>query len=382
MQIVRLSTVAELTPWLEQWNLLAGGAPFRRADWLMAWWRHYGVAEPEVAPAPELFVLAVIDNGALHALVPWYIQACGSRGRVVRFLGGGEVCSEYPGILCRSGDEEFLGRALAEWLTLKGADAKDPDCWDALRLKAVAADDFPVARLLHNLVACGNSIARRRGRACWRLALPDSWNDYLAMLSKGHRKQLRRLDRDYFRTGRAVMHWVHQWEQFDRGFEILVELHQRRWRGRGQAGCFASPRFREFHREICRRMFDHEHVRLGWLEVDRAVVAAEYHLAGAGTVYAYQSGIAPERLQHQPGRLANLASIRRAIERGDRHFDFLRGDEPYKAHWRAKPNATCDFSVVSSRLAARLRHEVWATGENVLHWLKSGWQLAGDFISQ
>ena len=36
-------------------------------------------------------------------------------------------------------------------------------------------------------------------------------------------------------------------------------------------------------------------LRPGWLEVDRRPVVAEYQLTGDGVVYAYQSGIDPER---------------------------------------------------------------------------------------
>ena len=55
------------------------------------------------------------------------------------------------------------------------------------------------------------------------------------------------------------------------------------------------------------------------------------------------------------GRLSHLATIRRAIERGDAAFDFLRGDEPYKAHLRAVPRGTFEARAIPARRAARLR---------------------------
>ena len=48
------------------------------------------------------------------------------------------------------------------------------------------------------------------------------------MLSKSHRKQIRRLDRDYFATGRATLHEVRTEEELRRGLELLEGLHQRR----------------------------------------------------------------------------------------------------------------------------------------------------------
>jgi CelD/BcsL family acetyltransferase involved in cellulose biosynthesis len=234
---------------------------------------------------------------------------------------------------------------------------------------------------LEHLARRGNSVYREAGVNCWRLALPKSWDQYLAMLSKSHRKQLRRLDRNFFRSGRAVMHWVHRPEELEHSLDILVDLHQRHWRKRRQTGCFASPRFLEFHREVTARMLAENCLLMSWLELDGRAAAAEYHLAGAGVVYAYQSGIAPECLEHEPGRLSNLATIKRAIERGDQFFDFLRGDEPYKAHWRAVPRPTFEACVVPGRVGARLRHGFQAAGGNMMQWIKSGWHFAGNLVN-
>ena len=114
-----------------------------------------------------------------------------------------------------------------------------------------------------------------------------------------------------------------------------------------------------------------------WRRVDGAPVAAEYHLAGADTVYAYQSGIGPTQDCPSPGRLAHLATVRRAIAEGRRGFDFLRGDEAYKSHWRAVPHGTEEIRIVPPVLSARLRHGVRAAGVNVKEWLRSGLRLVG-----
>ncbi|HEV3415894.1 MAG TPA: GNAT family N-acetyltransferase, partial [Pirellulales bacterium] len=352
-EVVRLTTPGELQPWRLQWNALSRDIPFCRWEWLEGWWRHYGQSAGHPRRGRELYVLAVIDaTQSLVALAPWYLERSAPLGRVVRFLGGGEVCSEYLSLLAREGDEEAAAKTLAEWLTREGA-SQGADRWDAIKLIGVERDNLTVGRLLGHLAKRGQFIERRSGLNCWRLSLPATWEQYLAILSKCHRKQLRRLDRDYFRSGRAVVHWVHQPRDLERALAILVDLHQRRWQKRGHAGCFASPRFLEFHSELAARLLPQNGLLMNWLELDGHPIAAEYHLAAAGVVYAYQSGIDPESLAHQPGRLSNLAAIRRAIERGDRFFDFLRGDEPYKAHWRAAPRACYDAIIVPSRMSAR-----------------------------
>ncbi len=112
------------------------------------------------------------------------------------------------------------------------------------------------------------------------------------------------------------------------------------------------------------------HVQFYWLELDGKPAAAEYQLVGDGVLYAYQAGVDPDAMGHQPGKLINLAILRRAIERGYRAFDFLRGDEPYKARFGAEPRPQVELHVVPRHALARLRHSLWLAGNNVKDWIK------------
>jgi CelD/BcsL family acetyltransferase involved in cellulose biosynthesis len=389
-RVMRWSTFAEIQPWIGQWNAMARGVPFRRWEWLESWWRQYGPESGQQRQSRELFVLAVFDSReTLLGLAPWYLERSASQGRVVRFLGSGEVCSEYLSLLYAEGKEEIVARGLAKWLTestkakhydAEGAQASDR--WDVLKLTAISSDDLAIARLLNHLAGQGNAVHRRGGMNCWRLELPGSWEEYLSMVSKSRRKQLRRLDRDFFRSGRARIHWVREPDQLEQALNILIGLHQRRWKHLGWPGCFASERFLNFHRQVALRMLAFDALLMSWLELDGEPVAAEYHLAGDGIVYAYQSGIAPESLEYQPGHLSHLATIRRAIERGDRAFDFLRGDEPYKSHWRAVPRSTFEARVVPPRMGPRIRQGIWAAGSTIWRQIRSGWQVTRQLITE
>ena len=66
-----------------------------------------------------------------------------------------------------------------------------------------------------------------------------------------------------------------------------------------------------------------------------------------------------------------ILCIRAAIEEGHTTFDFLRGDEPYKAHWRATPRATVDYRICPDRRLAKLRGRVLRSVGSVADWLKT-----------
>jgi CelD/BcsL family acetyltransferase involved in cellulose biosynthesis len=230
--------------------------------------------------------------------------------------------------------------------------------------------------LLDHLTELGNDVYPRAGLSCWRIELPGQWEDFVTRLSKSHRKQVRRAARRLVNRG-VVLHQATTLDELRQGFEILVDLHQRRWESLDEGGCFARPGFTPFHRNASERLFQAGCVDLVWLELDGRPLAAEYHLLGSDVVYAYQSGIDPDRLEQEPGRLAVTATIQRSIERSFRSYDFLRGDEPYKAHWRAAPRPMWEIRVVPPRASARLRHGVSSATDSVKSWIKSGLELAG-----
>jgi CelD/BcsL family acetyltransferase involved in cellulose biosynthesis len=362
-----ITTAAELERLAGSWNALAGGIPFRRHEWLVAWWSHYGQGR-------QLCALCLEEAGGLVAVAPFYRQRSVSQGRVLRLLGDGEVCSDYLGLLTTPERAPQAAAAVADWLCRVAGDREFG--WDALELDGVDSQDAVTARVVEELSARRCQVHRRTGPQCWRLELPADWVAYEASLSKSHRKQVRRLIDRVFDRGRARLHTVSDAGQLEHGRQILIDLHQRRRQALGEPGCFSSPPFAAFHEEVVPRLFAAGLLRLHWLELDGVPAAAEYHLAEGGVIYGYQSGVAPELLDEEPGRLSAIATLRLAIEERFAAFDFLRGDEPYKAHFRAQPRPLVQYRIAPPRTAARLRHGAWSAREAVKDWWRAGRQDA------
>ena len=362
MHVLPYDNLTHLAACQEQWDGLSAGIPFRSWAWASTWWRHYGQPQSN----RRLCVLAVRDQcGRLAGLAPFCLENRGPMGRVLRLLGSGEVCSDYLGLMCRPGLAEPVSEAIAQWLCRQAGASSADQRWDLLRLEAVDAEDHPTLCLAEALGRAGCWVHRRPGPCCWRVDLPPTWDEYLGSLSKSHRKQVRRADRGLFASGRAVLRTVACRPELGQAMDLLEDLHQRRRGQLGQRGCFASARFGAFHRDVAAALLAQGQLQLHWLELDGRPVAAEYHLSGSGVLYAYQAGVDPEALGHQPGNLITQATLRRAIEQGFRSFDFLRGDEPYKAHWRSRPRPTLEIRAAADRAAARFRQRVWLAGLKV-----------------
>jgi CelD/BcsL family acetyltransferase involved in cellulose biosynthesis len=315
-------------------------------------------------------VLGALDgSGRLAGIAPWYLQRSAAKGWVLRWLGSGEVCSDYASILCLPEDAECVTEAVAAYLTGSSCESGSPHGWDLLEVDGVDAEDSNVTRLLRQLAERGCGQHQNRPVRTWRLALPKTWEEFLGLLSKGHRKQLCRADRELFQTGRAVLRTVENCAQLDPAMDVLIDLHQRRRQMLGEPGCFASPRFTAFHREAARHLLLAGQLQLQLLELDGRTVAAEYQFVSQGVTYLYQGGIDPQRLGDEPGRLITAATVKRAIEQGGQAIDFLRGDEPFKAHFRALPRPQLALRVVPKRTTSRLRNNLWLAGRSVKRWL-------------
>jgi CelD/BcsL family acetyltransferase involved in cellulose biosynthesis len=368
----------------DAWNVLARGVPFRTWEWLEAWWRNYWDADGP-RTRRELFVLAVWDdNHQLIGVAPWYKVCSLSGARYVRFLGDGEVCTDYLSVLCRPNDEEIIASAVAEWLMAEDASARTDlqRRWDVLDLTGVDAADVSLARLLDHLRDRGATLHYSTALQSWRTMLPETWDDYLKMLSKQQRNRSRRWTRSHLESDRMVMHFDAKLPQLEKAFDVLVDLHQRRWQQRGLPGSFSSRRFLAFHREIIRRLGERGQVQIAWLEYDGKPLAAEYQLLGDGVQYAYQAGIDPDRLDENPGQLVTIAAFQNAIASHARAYDFLRGDEPYKALWRAQPRPMLAVRVIPPRASAWFRHNAWLAGQSVKHWIKQGLAITGRWSSK
>lgn len=335
----------------EQWNTLAGDVPFRAHEWLATWWTHYG-SQP--MRHRELHVVCVAnDAGRLVGLAPWYLDRSLAKGRMVRWLGDGEVCTDHLTLFCEAEYRSEVAAALAQHLIRELLD------WDLLELEGVDSGDLAVAAFMDELRKRGCLVQRRPMESCWAVLLPETWTVFLEMQSKSHRKQLERVIRGSVDAGRGVWHRVTNADGFAQAWPMLIDLHQRRWQSVGQPGAFASQAFRDFHSDVAPRMLTRGQLRLSWLELDGVPIAAEYHLGNSSTTYVYQGGLDPERLDEQPGRILKALTIRDAIESGQTTYDFLRGDEPYKAQWRAQPQATFRLRVVPRHRTARVRAQAF-----------------------
>ncbi len=224
------------------------------------------------------------------------------------------------------------------------------------------AEDSPNAdRLCRALTRRGHVVRRETLWGCPRMQLPTTWDAYLATLSPTRRQTVRRKERGLAR-GRQVTITDYSDERFDEGWSHLLRLHEERWSSDG-GGAFRDHAAAGLQRAFARRMAEQERLWLVTLDVDGAPAAAWYGFTLGDTVYFYQSGRDPRWDGESVGAVLMGSMIRRAIERGFKWFDFLRGEDTYKTQWTSAQRKTGEVVVFRSGWRGHwVRALDWAAG--------------------
>jgi CelD/BcsL family acetyltransferase involved in cellulose biosynthesis len=133
----------------------------------------------------------------------------------------------------------------------------------------------------------------------------------------------------------------------------LFQLHASRWSLAGQAGVLADERIQTFHRHAAPKLLRNGILRLYRLRLNKRTIAVLYALLGNATVFCYLQGFDPELSFVSPGTQLMFFAMEDALQLGMRKFDFLRGQEDYKRHWRAREESTYRIQVPRSVVNAR-----------------------------
>jgi CelD/BcsL family acetyltransferase involved in cellulose biosynthesis len=351
MHIELISDVNQLTDdFCSQWQRLPQRSPMQSPTWLIAWWQAFA------GEGKQLQMVSVYDDQRLVGLAPWYLV-----GKRLRFMGDGVVCSDHADLAIADGYNDAVIIEIANWLACHA-----PTHWDFIKFDAVDEGEGPLGRVLQNLKSNGFAMHERATTGCWHVDLPRSWEEFLAALSKNHRKRCRRWMRSYFDCGRAEV-TISSMDFVESAWEEISELNRQRRERVGDRSAFLDERFHTFHLTVLPRLIEQGRAELRQLRIDGEPVAAEYLLLDGTTIYCYQSGLRTVASADGYGNLSILALFRDAIERGYSRIDFLRGDEEYKSHWGAQRTGCLQLSVSGNSLngsfnLALLKSHDWLRG--------------------
>jgi CelD/BcsL family acetyltransferase involved in cellulose biosynthesis len=325
-----LRSLDEMQELSKAWEDLLANYPlattFSTLEWLISWWQSF-------AQDRELQVLALFDSQSrLTGVAPLSVSR-ESAGRffslrVVRLMGDGSGDSDNLDLPVRSGFEREFAESIFGYLK------EERRTWDICQLNTMPSWSPMVAMIRAQCRSHGHA-AFEYERECSSIALPGSWEEYAQQLSSEDRNNLERYTRRLQKRYAVRIYRCAREEQLPACLDALFRLHQLRWEGAGEPGSFASHQRREFYKLLSSRLLVRGQLEFWVMELDGAIVAAQFAFRFGDQVYQLQEGYNPERATDRVGFILRGEVLRQLMSEGVRIYDFLGGTDAYKARWGA-----------------------------------------------
>ncbi len=359
-----------------EWELLSAISPraslFSTYPWCKCW-------ADTVGRTADPVVLTVQDaTGRVVGLFP----GCVDRTRSSHWfeqMGREQVCGDHLDLLSTEAIHLDCIKALTRYFDSE-------QMYDGLVIGELAPDSPTLQSLTNWATDHGFPHHCREHRIVPYTDLPNTFEDYQAGLSSNMRYHIRRRKRDLAKMSGAAVHMASTANDVDWALSSLFRLHELRWQRDGQDGIFQNPEKQDFLRRFCSFGCDRGWARAYVLELAGAIEAVLLAFHWQGTASFYQMGWNPDCAVASPGVVVMAASIEQAIKEGAQRYDFLRGDELYKARWASKHVRQSTLVVACSRkariglAAERLKDRIKAAVQGTLgdaQWQRLKRTLAG-----
>jgi CelD/BcsL family acetyltransferase involved in cellulose biosynthesis len=330
-QVRVLRTIADLRAISEEWDNLwhrcSDATPFQRPEWLLSWIEAF---HPQI-----LATIEVRLGNRLTGLAPFLIYRKQS-DHVLALIGGG--ISDYLDVIVDPEHEAQTMSSIWDAVAILGE-------WTLVELTDLPADSAVLKTPTFQT-------AGREHDTCSALALPSTEDELLHLLSKRQRANLRNARSRAQKAGGCLIE-VATPDTLSEFLDCLFQLHTVRWSRAGQSGVLRDEKVRTFHHHTAPLLMTRGILRLYRLCLGSRTLSVIYSLFERGTVFCYLQGFDPEFAYLSPGTQLMFAVLQDAVRLGMKKFDFLRGQEAYKQHWRAVSEPTYCVQVARSDFTDR-----------------------------
>jgi CelD/BcsL family acetyltransferase involved in cellulose biosynthesis len=333
MSNLSISVIDNFKDWQElapQWNRLLEESEsatfFLTWEWLSSW------AECCFDNYRSLFILSFYEKDKLVGIAPFYIQKKKAglfRLREIRFLGTPEAGSDYLSVFARKGREQKVANALYDYLTM----GEGKKVWDQLNLHEIPANSLFLLHFMARIESRGKFVEVSLNSYCPRMKLPETEEEFYAMLSPGWRKKFKQ-DIRVINREQAVYHSVSQDDNISQKMKEFFRLYEVK-------GGRSVNRIKAILELMIAKYNSEPPILIDLLAIDGRNVAGLVHLKYQSTLSMYLMAV--DKDYNPKVSLGNSLigqSIKNAIAARYSVYDFLKGEERYKFHWATGGNRT------------------------------------------
>lgn len=319
--VSNIARLRELEPaWVERISKWQQSTPFHLPEWVLTWWEHFGNG--------ELQTLVAWRDGSIVGFVPCFRHVW-QNARQSTLIGSG--ITDYLDPLIAEEWADWTIYAVGQYLAEADCDLCD---WQDLSATS------PLLRLaqmdqLHVSVSPDT--------VCSEVKLAGNFDQYWLQRSSEMRRNVRRYSDKAQKI--APLNFHVDCDYNPDALDTLFALHTARWKSRGESGMVEANHSGQFMRSVSRAFAQRRILRLFTLRWCERVVAMILAFSWNGKLYGYFSAFDPEHEHLGFGRILLSKCIRYGYETGHSHWNFLRGDEPYKSSWGAQYIPKCRIVI-------------------------------------
>lgn len=302
---------------VSEWN---ESTPFHLPEWLLTWWDHFG--------SGELQTVIAWKEDSIVGLVPCFRHTW-QNARQLTLIGSG--ITDYLEPFITTHDTDVTVESLGRYLTEAEFDLCD---WQ----------DLSAASPLLGLAQHGGlSVTVAPETVCSEVELAGDFDQYWQNRSSEMRRNVRRYAERAERSG--PLEFDVDCRATPETLDALFALHTARWRSRGESGMVDANHSGDFMRSVASKLARRDVLRLFTLRWRGRIAAAILAFSWKGKLYGYFSAFDPEHEHLGFGRTLLARCIGYAYATGHSHWNFLRGDEPYKKSWGAQCISKCRLTI-------------------------------------
>ena len=292
--------------WLDPDQTLQWDCLFVLPNWMRVWWSVFNNGS-----TPSL--IAVRDKNKLIGIAPLMVQ-----GEEARFIGDPDVCDYQDFIVAPKRGKDFF-EALINHLRGEGISRLD---LNTVRADSKILGEF--SRVADNLKC---EISCDQEDVTFELDLPESWEEFLGMLTGKQRHEVRRKLRRLNEAAEVNYRVVEGYKEVMGEMETFLALFGL---SRSDKAAFMTDQMATYFRSLAETMAQENLLKLYFLDLDSTPAAAVMCFDYDSTIYLYNNGYDGRFSSLSVGLLSKVLTIKESIRRGKKKYDFLKGTEEYK----------------------------------------------------
>ena len=356
MKLKILDTPNQILQCESKWNEVAGERGFFNWHWCVQWFKAF-------APDEQLHVIVGTDeNDRWQGIAPLVVT-----GRKLRFMGSGTACSDYTNLITAPDQYNVFSESVTQQLASDFAPDGKLVSVDVFEIEGCGGNDSDLDYFCELLTTKEFVKHETETEGTWKVRLPEDFEQLNGTFSKSMRRKTKAAKKRLEQPDVEITLTHH--DNFQQNWQTFVDLHQKRRVSMGELGCFFDPKFESFLKSATHGLLTQNQSDLIVINNSAKPIAAMLLIYSDETCMMYQSGLDPELTALEPGYQLARVAINHAIEKECKFFDFLRGDEPYKARWSTTREPILRRKFIPPNISAQLKFSTWMIGKTIKNYV-------------